>query len=209
MPSAWLTTPLEAYEKHVELPGIGQAAAIREILKSSLRRYRPASLLCLGCAGGNGLGHAAGLRVVGLDLNPNYIEAARRRFPCANFHVCDLNEDLPAFEPVEMAFGALVFEYLARPGDVLLGLAGRISAGGRLVVPLLQAAEGAPAVLPSPYLEALKPLGAEYRTLAPGEFAAQASRAGFVLETVSELLLPAGKRFVILDFLRRWSRRTK
>lgn len=202
MPSAWLTTPLDVYEKHVELPGVGQAAAIRAILSGALRRYRPTSLLCLGCAGGNGLEQAAGLRVVGLDLNPDYIEVARRRFPCAAFHVCDLNEDLPDFEPVEMAFGALVFEYLAKPGGVLLRLAGRISAGGRLIVPLLQAADGVPAVLPSPYLEALKPLGAEYRMLAPDDFSAQAAPAGFVLESASELPLPRGKRFVVLDFLR-------
>lgn len=168
-----------------------------------MRRYRPQSLLCLGCAGGNGLENAAGLRVVGLDLNPDYIEAARRRFPGATFHVCDLNEDLPAFEPVEMAFGALVFEYLTKPGDVLLRLAGRISAGGRLIVPLLQAAEGVPAVLPSPCLAALAPLGAEYRTLDPDAFAATAALAGFVPESASELPLPAGKRFVIQDFLRR------
>jgi SAM-dependent methyltransferase len=203
MPSAWLSTPLDIYEKHVELDSVGQAAAIREILLGALRRHRPQSLLCLGCAGGNGLEHASGLRVVGLDLNPDYIEAARRRFPWAAFHVCDLNDVLPAFEPVEMAFGALVFEYLAKPGDVLRRLAGRIAAGGRLVVPLLQAAEGVPAVLPSPYLAALEPLGAEYTTLAPDEFTALAARAGFAVDSVSELPLPSGKRFVILDFLRR------
>lgn len=202
MPSAWLTTPLEVYEGHVELPDVGQAAAIRRILEDSILRHRPASLLYLGCAGGNGLEAAAGLRVLGLDLNPGYVEAARRRYPDAEFRVCDLNRELPVFAPVQMAFGALVFEYLTNPGEALQRLTGRILQGGRLVIPLLQAPPDVPAVLPSPYLATLSPLGNEFRTIDPEPFAAGAAAAGFLLDSREEVPLPSGKRFVILDFLR-------
>lgn len=202
MPSAWLTTPLGVYEKHVELESVGQAAAIREILAGAVVKHRPSSLLYLGCAGGNGLESVSGLRVIGLDLNPEYVAAASARFPRAEFHVCDLNGEFPAFEPVEMAFGALVFEYLIDPGMALQRVTERLAAGGRLIAPLLQAAGGVPAVLPSPYIEQLSPLGEEYRTVEPEPFMAEAARAGFILEARFERPLPSGKRFVVLDLRR-------
>lgn len=202
MESAWLRTPLDVYEKHVELGSVGQAGAIREILGGALERHRPGSLLYLGCAGGNGFEAAAGMRVVGLELNPEYVETARARFPEAELHVCDLNGDFPEFEPVEMAFGALVFEYITDPGGALRRAASRVVSGGWLVAPLLEAGAGVPAVLPSPYLAQLAPLGAEYRALDEGDFVKEAARAGFQLETRAERPLPSGKRFVALEFRR-------
>ncbi len=81
MSSSWLDTPLDIYERHVELPHVGQAEAIREILAEALARHSPGSLLYLGCAGGNGLDVACGLRVLGLELNQKYVEVARTRYP--------------------------------------------------------------------------------------------------------------------------------
>lgn len=202
MPSAWCNTPLEIYERHVDLPHVGQAEAIRQILAGALKKHAPASLLYLGCAGGNGLQAAAGLRVIGLDLNPEYVAAACARYPHAEFRVCDLNGELPDFAPVEMAFGALVFEYLPELPAVLQRLAGRIAEGGRLVAPLLEAAAGVPAVLPSPYQAELEPLGKEYRTIDPEIFTEEAARAGFLLEARDEQPLPSGKRFVVLELKR-------
>jgi len=202
MPSAWFSTPLDIYERHVELPHVGQAEAIREILAESLAKHSPGSLLYLGCAGGNGLDAAAGLRVVGLELNPDYVAAARARYPRAEFHVCDLNRELPEFATVDMAFGALVFEYLTQLPIVLRRLAERIVPGGRLVAPLLEASTGVPAVVPSPYLQALEPLGKEYQAIEAEGFIEEAARAGFILEARSERPLPSGKRFKTLELRR-------
>jgi hypothetical protein len=202
MESAWLRTPLDVYEKHVELESVGQAAAIRELLAAALERHKPESLAYLGCAGGNGLETAEGLRVVGLELNPGYAEAARARFPRAEIRVCDLNGELPEFEAVEMAFGALVFEYVADCEAVLRRVAERVASSGWLIVPVLEAGEGVPAVLPSPYLEQLAPLGQEYHALDAGVFSEKAARAGFRLESRAERPLPSGKRFVTLEFRR-------
>jgi SAM-dependent methyltransferase len=202
MPSAWFSTPLDVYERHVELPHVGQAGAIREILAEALAKHSPASLLYLGCAGGNGLDAASRLRVVGLELNPEFVAVARARYPRAEFHVCDLNCELPAFAAVEMAFGALVFEYLTNLPVALRRLAERVVPGGGLVAPLLGASAGVPEVLPSPYLRELEPLGKEYQSIDPERFIEEAAGAGFILEARSEMPLPSGKRFSTLELRR-------
>jgi SAM-dependent methyltransferase len=187
------------YEKHVELAAVGQAAAIRETLAAAVRRRRPGSLLYLGCAGGNGLEGLPAMRVVGLDLNAQYIEEAQRRYPGGEFVACDLNDGWPHVEAVEMVFGALVLEYLRDLPAALRKAHAALAAGGRFIAPLLQAGEGVPAVLPSPYLDQLAPLGDEYRTVEPEAFVAEAAGAGFTLEARSERPLPSGKRFVVLE----------
>lgn len=202
MPSAWVTTPLDVYEKHVELASVGQAAAIRGILADAVARFQPASLLYLGCAGGNGLEGLPKIRIAGIDLNREYIESARMRYPGAELVACDLNGEWPPLEPVEMVFGALVLEYLHDLPAVLSKIHAVLTPGGRLIAPLLQAGEGVPAVLPSPYLDELAPLGEEYRAIEPGSFVTEAAGAGFALETRSERPLPSGKRFVVLEMRR-------
>ncbi len=109
-----------------------------------------------------------------------------------------MNSELPEFAAVDLAFGALVFEYLPDNPAVLKRLAERIVPGGRLIAPLLEAEAGVPAVLPSPYLQALEPLGKEYRTITAEAFVEAAVEAGFTLEACSERPLPSGKRFKTL-----------
>ncbi len=200
MESAWLNTPLDVYEKHVELDGVGQAEAIRGILAETVKQRRPDSLLYLGCAGGNGLEGLPAMRVIGLDINATYVEAARFRHPGAEFRTCDLNGDWPDVGPVAMVFGALILEYLLDLRAVLRRVHGALEPDGLFIAPLLQAGADAPAVLPSPYFEQLAPLGEEYRTIEPEPFVAEAARAGFALEARSERPLPSGKRFVVLEF---------
>ncbi|HVS25014.1 MAG TPA: class I SAM-dependent methyltransferase, partial [Gammaproteobacteria bacterium] len=90
----WLTIPLADYEAHMALPEVGQAQLLAAVFAAELRARAPASVAVLGCAGGNGFEHAPrSLRVVGVDLNPDYVAAARARFggrlPRLELHVAD------------------------------------------------------------------------------------------------------------------------
>jgi SAM-dependent methyltransferase len=78
----WLRIPLEDYEGHMSLPSIRQAQMLADQFERLLVRHRPTSVAIVGCAGGNGLERIeAGQvrRVVGIDINPEFIEAARAR----------------------------------------------------------------------------------------------------------------------------------
>jgi len=204
MKSAWLTTELETYERHVELDSVGQAAAIREAIRHAVQSYGASSFLYLGCAGGNGLESIGDARVVGLDLNENFLVTARERWghlPNAEFVACNLDSVLPDKGPFGLAFGALVFEYVHDLSSLIRQLAGCID--GRLVALLLATRENAPAVSESPYREALQPVGREFRYLSADDFVTTARESGFVLDKQEEIALPAGKHFVAITLKRR------
>jgi SAM-dependent methyltransferase len=204
MKSAWLSTELEIYEKHVELETVGQAAAIRTAIQNAVEEYAPGNFLYLGCAGGNGLDALAGTRVLGLDLNEGYLEVARKRYgqiSGMHFEQWDLNRGLPPGAIFELAFGALVFEYIEDLTGLMRGLSKRIN--GQLVALILATRENAPAVAESPYREALQPVGSEFRYLSVEGFVELAVECGFVLERREEIPLPAGKHFVSITLKRR------
>lgn len=201
MSSAWLTTELEIYEKHVALDVVGQAAAIRQAIAEAVRTLKPGSFLYLGCAGGNGLEAFTTERVVGLDLNELYLSKARERWAGAELIQCDLNNGLPEIGSIDLAFGALVFEYIENLSGLLEQLAQRVN--GHLVVLLLATRHGAPAVSDSPYREMLQPVGSEFRYISSEGFLEAAARVRFELVSREEISLPAGKHFVSLTFRRR------
>src|SRR4029079_8019651 len=98
--------PLADYEAHMALPQVGQAQLLADLFAAELRARSPASVAVLGCAGGNGFEHApAALRVVGVDVNGDYVAAARARFahrlPPLQLHVGDLQRAQAAPVPRE------------------------------------------------------------------------------------------------------------
>jgi SAM-dependent methyltransferase len=99
--------------------GADQLAPLARIFGEVVAAARPRSIALLGCATGNGLeavDPAVTSRVVGVDLNPEYLALARRRHAalgealdlrCADLLAC-------ALEPAAFALvhAALVFEHL-------------------------------------------------------------------------------------------------
>jgi hypothetical protein len=87
---------------------VGQLAALAELFGEVWRSRRPESVAILGVAGGNGLEHihpSVTRRVCGVDINPEYLEAARRRFaglPGLELHCLDLAEQAVPLAPVEL-----------------------------------------------------------------------------------------------------------
>lgn len=83
MKSPWLDIPLDDYESHMTLPYVGQAQLLSRLLSEAIESYRPSSLALLGCAGGNGLERVPSTsveRVVGIDINPQYLQRTADRY---------------------------------------------------------------------------------------------------------------------------------
>ena len=75
--------PLSEYEQHMSSAEVQQSGALSGLFAEAIGRCRPSSIAILGIAGGNGLDHidsSIAARVVGLDLNPLYLEAVRQRY---------------------------------------------------------------------------------------------------------------------------------
>jgi len=201
----WLTIPLADYEAHMALPQVGQAQLLADLFAAELRARSPASVAVLGCAGGNGFEHApAALRVVGVDVNGDYIAAARARFahrlPRLELHVADLERTQLELEPVDLVFAALVLEYVE--AEVVLDRISRwLAPRGTLTTVLQLPSADAPEITPSPFTS-LARLAPRLRLLAPERLAQIAARSGLRTLDARTVAATGGKRFTVQSFAR-------
>ena len=80
----WLEIPLADYEGHMTSIEVQQLGVLSELFAEAIAFRQPASIAILGIAGGNWLNRIDSkmtCRVVGLDVNPLYLDAVRSRFP--------------------------------------------------------------------------------------------------------------------------------
>jgi len=207
MTSPWLNIPLAEYEGHMSLPGIGQARMLSDHFAEILAEYSPGSVAVIGCAGGNGLDRIrpeTTTRIVTIDINPDYLRVLASRFthrlPGLEPYVADVEVSLPAVEPVELVYAALLFEYVA-PAPTFRNLAVLCRPRGSLVTVVQLPAGSLAPVSPSPYTS-LNALAAVMRLIAPEVLVRHAAEAGFVLSSTRQVVLPSGKRFLAQVFSR-------
>lgn len=201
MSNPWLEVPLSDYESHMSLPVIAQAEMLANQLSEALHQFSPASVAVIGCSGGNGFDKIPSItkRVVGVDINPSYIASASSRYlgriPGLELHVADIETDPLPFDPVDLIYAALVFEYVSLPA-VLGNLSRVCRPGARLVSVLQLPSKHVHAVSPSPYqsVQALAPL---MHLVPPAKLAEGAASSGFTLESEKTLALKSGKEFAI------------
>jgi hypothetical protein len=101
------------------LPEIAQARMLADQLAFAVAEHIPRSLALVGCAGEHGLETLVGgpvRRIVGVDINPHYIEATRNRFSkCFSqleLYAQDIENIRSRIAPVELIIAALVLEYV-------------------------------------------------------------------------------------------------
>jgi SAM-dependent methyltransferase len=200
----WLSIPAADYEGHMGSPAVGQLAFLGGIFRERYARLRPARLLLAGCTTGNGLEHVDPVvtrRVVGVDLNPEYLRILRERHAARLPGLKTVRADLGDCDFAPGGFDwihcALLFEYL-EPGPALARLAPWLAAGGVLTAVLQLADDALPAVSATPYAS-LRRLDGFMRLVAPGDFRAAAAAAGLVPRDERIERLPSGKRFLVSD----------
>ena len=196
----WLEIPLEDYEGHMAWPSVGQAQFLAESLASSVRALSPKSVAVLGCAGGNGfdmLPPQQVQRVVGVDINPNYISVAEQRhqgsFTKLELHCADFLVDGFVFEPVDFVFAGLLFEYVDLT-KCLSKIKQVLAPGGHLCAILQLPNSEISAVTPTPF-ESLSKLSGHIGLVSPEVFELQATLIGFRIQSSKQSTLGSGKSF--------------
>jgi SAM-dependent methyltransferase len=157
MKNPWLDIPLADYEAHMLLPKVGQAQLLSDIFASALDELAPQSVAVLGCAGGNGFDRIAPQkteRIVGVDVNPDYINQVRARFasrlPGLELIVSDIERDTFVMSPVDLVFAALVLEYM--DVDVVIPKIHSMLRPGGLVITVVQLpSDAVPDITPTKY----------------------------------------------------------
>ncbi len=206
MPTPWLNIPSGDYEAHMSSPAIGQAQLLTNQLDALVRERQPASVAIIGCAGGNGfdqLERAAVKRIVGLDINADYIAATARRcvnrLPGLELYVADVQSPASIFEPVDLIYAALIFEYV-NPTRAMANLRRHCKPNGGVLATVVQFPhQSVAAVTPSPFAS-LNLLAPAMKLVPPDELIAHAESAGFQHERTTEITSPGGKRFAVQTF---------
>jgi Methyltransferase domain len=205
METPWLKIPLADYEAHMALPEVAQAEFLASVFAYQLKELRPRSLAVLGCAGGNGFDRidiSLTKRVVGIDINRDYIQSVAKRyhqmFDTLDLCVLDIASDSMQLEPVDFVFAGLIFEYV-EVSRALANVASLCSPGGQLVTVLQMSSPALSAVTPSPF-DSLQSLAPIMKIVDPAAFAFLANEAGFEPISSSRTRLPSGKEFAIGRF---------
>lgn len=164
-----------------------------------MEQCRPSSVGVLGIAGGNGLNHIDSrttTRVVGLDINPQYLETVRERYSHLHgleLHCIDLSEQRVELEPVKLVHAALIFEH-AGTDRCLENALSLIIPGGSLSVVLQLPAQKGPAIGTSqfPSIQSLEP---HFALISSAWLLESLEGRGFRLTYQTKRTLPAGKGF--------------
>ena len=205
MSNPWLDIPLAEYEGHMSLPEVGQAHLLAEIFDRAVKRWSPVSIALIGCAGGNGFERlAAGTidRLVGVDLNPDYIEQARRRHAqrLSNIELlcADIQSQSLMYGPVDFTYAALLFEYVDMVA-ALDTLKRNSRPNARLTTVVQLAHSTLSPVSSSPY-RSLGQLASFMKLVVPEELRGAAAQAGFAYDDAEILTLASGKQFCVQNF---------
>jgi hypothetical protein len=205
MTNPWLQIPLSDYEAHMALPHVRQAQLLSSIFGSALDTYAPRSIALLGCAGGNGLEQLEGRvlgRVVGVDINPTYVEHVRTRWrgriAGLDLVVGDVEKDDLSIAPVDLAFAGLLLEYIDAVA-ALPRIRSMVQLGGTLITVLQSASAVTPEITPSPFTS-LSALSSIMRLVPPDRLGALAEEHGFRQIDRRTLQAEGGKHFVVQSF---------
>ena len=142
-------------------------------------------------------------RVVGIDINPAYLEATRRRFGTIlnlELHCLDLASQQVELEPVDLVHGGLILEHAGteRCLDNALAMVGR---HGSLSVVLQMPSALEPQVGASPF-PAISKLASDFSLVNPDALITQLATRSFEWVHQSTRPLPAGKAFWLGIFKR-------
>ena len=206
MDNPWLAIPLDDYEGHMASAAVEQLNALAELFDRALHHARPESVAILGVAGGNGLDRISPdvtHRVCGVDINPDYLEAVRRRYgslPGLELHCADLANRTLHLAPVRLVHAALIFEHAGLDGCLRNALS-MVAEGGSLSVVLQLPSPQTPGVSASPFAS-IQTLSGDFHLIDPAQFRAMLSANGFHQTWEARHPLPGGKAFWIGIFTR-------
>ena len=205
MSNPWEEIRLEDYEKHMALDSVRQLQALNGIMKAQMEAYPVKTVMILGVAGGNGLEHADPEkydRVYGVDINREYLQAARERFAGLGEKlglIClDLTKAAGKLPEAELVIADLVIEYTGYEAFA----AAVKQAGAKYVSCVIQInpEEEGNWVSDSPYLHVFDRLDEVHHQMSEAGLAAAMREAGYRKRLQEEAGLPNGKKLVRLDF---------
>ena len=203
----WLSIPWEDYEGHMASPEVRQAQFLNDIFKSVLQMYEPQSIAVLGCSAGNGFENidpSVTQKVIGVDINPDYLEVLQDRYgsslPDLKLICTDLAELELEAGSCDLIFCGLIFEYVD-PKDLVSKIRQWLSMNGKLIVVLQLPSENSKMISETKY-ESLRRLKPVMRLVDPQAFQRACAQAGYTEVCAYTQLLKSKKVFFVGHYRR-------
>ena len=206
MSNPWESISLTDYENHMRLNSVKQLQTMNEMMKGQLDNDAASSAMILGIAGGNGLEHVDKkkyTKVYGIDINKEYLTAAKNRYPelsgtleCLLIDVIAEYDKLPH---AELLIANLFIEYIGYEAFQKAVL----QVAPKYISCIIQINTDEDAwVSDSPYLHAFDRLDEVHHQMEEQNLVQAMKQIGFHPAKQFEKSLPNGKKFVQLDFHR-------
>ncbi len=198
----WLSIPASDYEGHMNSETVGQLAVLNRIFGNVLKDVPSKSVAVLGCSTGNGFEHIdpqTAHRIVGIDINPDYLSILRKRYgsklPMLELVCSDLNSFSCPDNSFDLIYAALIFEYVDF-AKILKRVSSWLMMQGTLVAVLQLPSREAKMISETPY-SSLKSLEPVMRLVNPEAFNETAEKCGLIKHKETEIPLKSGKKFLV------------
>ena len=205
MSNPWEEIDLSDYENHMSLESVYQLQVLNHMMREQFAEYDIDTIMILGIAGGNGLEHINKKqlkKVYGVDVNQKFLDECKRRyselgdvFETICVDLLGENVQLPG---AELLVANLLIEYIGYECFQKII---------RLIKPsyvscIIQINTGDSFVSDSPYIHAFDCLEEVHHQMEESNLADCMSKIGYQMKKTMEQVLPNGKKFVRLDFVR-------
>lgn len=207
MENPWKEIPLADYEAHMRSETVLQLQALNAIMKDQFSQSPAKTVLMLGIAGGNGVEHVDWNRteqVIGVDINPEYIQQCACRYPNLQGRLSllclDVTDEtaIKLLPTAQLVLADLIIEYLgySRFQDVIQWTS------PETVSCVIQGGQGEDFVSCSPYLHAFDDLARVHCQIEKQPLIEAMKQIGYqaVCSSMEEKILPNGKTLIRLDF---------
>lgn len=202
----WLQVSAEDYEGHMSAPNVAQSQMLNKIFADVLNELQPKSIAVLGCTTGNGFEHLINKnieRIVGVDINSEYLSICNKRFekklPQLELVCADLKDVEFPDSSFNLIHAALVFEYVEV--ELLLSKISRwLRPNGILSVVLQLPNKTSSPVTETNYLS-LKQLNPIMKLINPEDLSAIAVKKGLYEIQKHNIKLQSGKSFSVNKYV--------
>lgn len=202
MKNPWEEISLDDYENHMKLDSVQQLQTMNTMMKEQFFQYPVKSIMVLGIAGGNGLEHINSQfeKVYGVDINREYLEECRKRYPqlegILELLCVDLMTDIQQLVHADLVVANLLMEYIGYEcfQKVILKVK------PQYVSCIIQINTDTSFVSDSPYLHVFDDLDRVHHQMEEQPLIDAMKNIGYQVELQGEEPLPNGKKLVRLDF---------
>ncbi|MCL4551482.1 MAG: class I SAM-dependent methyltransferase [Bacteroidetes bacterium] len=202
----WLKISAEDYEGHMSAPNVLQLQMLNKIFADVLNEFSPKSIAALGCTTGNGFEHSVGRnieKVVGVDINPEYIAVCKKRYaeklPQLKLICSDLAAINLPLSTFDLIHAALIFEYVD-VDELLNKISKWLMPDGVLSVVLQLPSETSSPVSETQF-QSLKLLSPLIKLIDPEEFKKTAQKYGLEEIKNDKIELASGKSFSVIKYV--------